>query len=83
MIDEPVLIATHFKKIVGFFDNFRCCFMVRTLSVHQFSFGVKTLTPETIQTLVFGKIDITRIINFLQHLFHNSHVGRIGGANEG
>ncbi len=82
MIYEPVLIATHFKKIVGFLDDFRWGFMVRTLSVNQLPLGIKTLTPEAIQALVFGEIDIARIINSLQHLLHYGDMGAIGGADE-
>ena len=56
--------------------------MVGTLSAHQFFFHVESFTADTIETFIRTKINIARIIDFLQDETNGLHVIRIGRADE-
>ena len=65
VIDEPVLVAAHSKKIVGFLDYLRNGLVVRTFAVYEFAFRIKALTAKTVRALIFAEVDIARVIDIL------------------
>ncbi len=82
MIDKPVLIPAHLEKIVRLLDRFRFNEMVGTLAVNQLALSKEAFAPKAIEPFILAKIDIARIINFLQYLVHNSNMGWIGSPDK-
>jgi hypothetical protein len=82
MIDKPILIPAHLEKVVRLLDRFRFNEMVGTLSVNQLALGKKAFAPKAIEPFILTKINIARVINFLQYLLHNSNMGWIGSPDK-
>ncbi len=82
MIPEPVLVLGHAEKVVGLLDIFWFFQMIRTESIHQLSFCIKTLTAEAIMAAVFTEIDIPIVIDKLQKLLHRMFVLIPGGPDK-
>ncbi len=56
--------------------------MVRALSVDQFAFGVKPLTPDAVHALVSAEINFTRVEDLLQNVLDDFNVLGIGSPYE-
>ncbi len=82
IINKPVLIPAHLEKVVRLLDRFRFSEMVWTLSVNQLALSKEAFAPKAIEPFILAKIDIARIINFLQYLLHNSDMGWIGSPDK-
>ena len=82
MVNQPILISAHFKKVVGLFDSIGRGFMIRAFSINQLPLCVEPLTPKAIQAFIFTKIDVSGIVNLLHDLLYHLDVRWIGCSDK-
>ena len=82
VLDQPRLILLHAKEVVGLAAPFRRGGVLRQLAVHQLLVGDEPLLTHRIEPLVLGRIDVTGVVEALQHLPHHLGMARFGGADK-
>ena len=82
IINESLLVFAHFEEIIFLRHIFQRLLMLGTFTVFQLFFSVKPLTAHAVITTVFAMINITRIIDFLQHLLYDLFMTIFGCANK-
>ncbi len=82
MLNKPILISAHPKKVVLLFNVNQFPLVVRASAVNKFPFGVKTLAAIAIMAPIFAKIDISLLIDPVEDVLDDLDMVRIGGSDK-
>lgn len=82
VVDEPVLVLAHTKKIVGLSYDRGFRPVIWALSVNQFSLRIKTLTTKAIEAFIITEVNISILFDPAQDQPDGLLVVLIRRANE-